>query len=194
MEPSTTTNTTTDATRAPQKNGMKKLTLDALARLDSDELGRLYANGKVKDVGALEGRPTGRMLAVRGLAKGRLSKAIRNFSGARAFPWGGKSFEGQGDAGRGVNRVHLGGRHNVFPFLTHVAPSVVDGAPCIALDYDLPDNPGLIRKVHDEVREVDAGLYLGPAMWKGEGAPALVLWFALDTRIQAAPIGTKQGR
>jgi hypothetical protein len=187
-----TTNTTNDA-RAPQKSVARKLDLDALARLDSDELGRLYDRGKVKDVGALEGRPTGRMLAVRGLAKGRLSKAIRNFSGSRAFPWGGKSFAGQGDAGTGVNRVHLGGRHNVFPFLTHVAPSVVDGAPCIALDYDLPDNPGLIRKIHDEVREVDEGLFLGPAMWKGEGAPALVLWFALDTRLQAAPIGTKQG-
>src|SRR5450432_2937921 len=101
--------TTTDAARAPQKNGMRKLTLDALSRLDSDELGRLYASGKVKEVGALEGRPTGRMLAFRGLKNGRLARAIRSFSGSRGFPWGGKSFEVQGDTGKGVNRVHLGG-------------------------------------------------------------------------------------
>jgi hypothetical protein len=41
------------------------------------------------------------------------------------------------------------------------------------------------------VREVAPGLYLGPAMWKTATAPAFVLWFALDTRVQAQPIGAK---
>jgi hypothetical protein len=187
------TTSVVESAYAPQKNVTRKLSLDSLARLDSDELGRLYANGKVKDVGALEGRPTGRMLAVRGLSKkSGVAKTIRRFAGSRGFPWGGKSFSGQGLAGNGVNRVHLGGRHTLFNFLTQVTPSVVDGTPCIALDYDLPDNPGFIRKIHDEVREVDEGLFLGPAMFKGQGTPALVLWFALDTKIQAPPIGTKR--
>ena len=60
-----------------------------------------------------------------------------------------------------------------------------------ALDYDLADNPWAIRQIHDEVREVSPGLFLGPAMWKTEGAPAFVLWFALDTRDQARPIGAR---
>lgn len=182
---------TSDTTRATTKS--RTLDLDALAALSGDALARLYSEGTVTDVGALAGRPTGRMLAVRGLDRGTAASAIRGFAGSRGFPWGGKSFSGSGRAGAGVNRVHLFGRHTLFPFLTKVGPSVVDGRPCIVLDYDLPDNPGVIRAIHDEVREVDAGLYLGPAMWKGEGAPAHVLWFALDTKLQAAPIGEKQG-
>ena len=62
------------------------------------------------------------------------------------------------------------------------SPSAVDGAPCIALDYDLPDNPGFIRAIHDEVREVESGLYLGPAMWKAKTGPRLVLGGSPSTR------------
>ena len=58
-----------------------------------------------------------------------------------------------------------------------------------ALDYDLADNPALIRAIHDEVREVAPGLFLGPAMWKSARGPTLVLWFALDTREQSSAIG-----
>jgi hypothetical protein len=184
--------TTTDAARAPKAADTEAHDLDSLAELSTSALGRLYARGRVTGVSPLEGRPRGRMLAVRGLDRGFVARALRSFSGSRSFPWGGKSFSGTGDAGAGVNRVHLGGRHQLFPFLTRVAPSVIDGAPCVALDYDLPDNPSFIRAIHDEVRDVGAGLYLGPAMWKSAAGPAFVLWFALDTRVQAPPIGTKR--
>ena len=60
-------------------------------------------------------------------------------------------------------------------------------------DYDLDANPVYIRHIHDEIREVSPGLFLGPAMWnralkrsgRGSGAPdkSLVLWFALDSRL-----------
>jgi hypothetical protein len=170
---------------------VQTLDLDALARMDVEALGRLYARGRVTTVAPLAGRPKGRMLAVRGLDRGGVFEALRRFAGARGFPWDGKSFAGTAERGTGVNRVRLGGRHQLFPFLTRVTASVVDGAPCVALDYDLPDNPGLIRKIHDEVRDIGGGLYLGPAMWKGEGAPAFVLWFGLDTRVQAAAPGEK---
>ena len=61
--------------------------------------------------------------------------------------------------------------------------TAVDGRRTIGRDYELADNPGLIRAIQDEVREIEPGLYLGPAMWKGaDGKKTLVLWFALDTR------------
>ena len=41
----------------------------------------------------------------------------------------------------------------------------------------------LLRSARDEVREVSPGLFLGPAMWKGARGKALVLWFALDSRL-----------
>ena len=187
--------TTTDTTRSTEARAHD---LDSLAALDCDALAAIYARGTVRGVGPLEGRPTGRMLAWKAISTGpssrarlraRLGDALRRFSASKGFPWGGKSFAGSGDSGSGVNRVHLGGRHQLFPFLTRVAPSVVDGKPCVVLNYDLEDNPGFIRAIHDEVREVAPGLYLGPAMWKSASGPKLVLWFALDTRLQAAPIG-----
>lgn len=174
------------------KNGSAgaELDLDALARLDSDALRDLYSRGaRPTNVDALEGNPRGRMLAVRSLDHGPIAKTLRSLAAAAFFPWGGKSFAGEGATGTGVNRLHLFGRHLLFPFHTRIQASAIDGAPCIALDYDLPDNPKLIRMIHDEIREVSPGLYLGPAMWKGADGPALVLWFALDTRVQSKPVG-----
>jgi hypothetical protein len=187
----TTTTTTTDANVARRSDAKDRgLDLDALARMDVEALGTLYRKGTTPpDVSGLEGHPRGRMLAVKALDRGRIFRALRGFSRASVFPWGGKSFSGRGQAGTGVNRVHLLGRHQLFPFHTRIQPSVIDGAPCVALDYDLPDNPAAIRAIHDEVREVAPGLFLGPAMAKTASGPSFVLWFALDTRVQAKPIG-----
>lgn len=167
-----------------------KLDLDALATLDVSTLGEMYAAApSPTSVSGLTGHPRGRMLAIRNLDRGAAFARIRGLAGAAAFPWGGKSFTGAGENGAGENRVHLMGRHRLFPFLTKVAPSQIDRRPCVVLDYALSDNPWLIRQIHDEVREIEPGLWLGPAMWKAEKGPALVLWFALDTRVQARPIG-----
>ena len=67
-----------------------------------------------------------------------------------------------------------------------VIARLLDGGPCVRLDYDLAVNPGAIRAIHDEVRQVRPGLFLGPAMLKRADAPRLVLWFALDTSVQSA--------
>ena len=191
METTQTVSTSPRSRSTATGAGAQALDLDALSRMDVVALGELYASGvRPARVDALEGNPRGRMLAVRTLDHGVAAGAIRSLAGASFFPWGGKTFAGRGAAGTGVNRLHLFGRHQLFPFHTRIAASAVDGAPCIALDYDLPDNPGVIRKIHDEVREVSPGLFLGPAMWKSaKGRPALVLWFALDTRAQSKPVG-----
>jgi len=182
---------TTQVTRGARAPGStRQRSLDDLSRLDTARLGELYARGTTPArLGVLEGHPRGRMLAVRTLDHGLPGRVLRQLAGAGAFPWGGKSFAGNGETGTGLNRVHLLGRHQLFPFLTSIRPSAVDGAPCVVLDYDLPDNPRLIRAIHDEIREIEPGLFLGPAMWKAAAGPRLVLWFALDTRVQAVAIG-----
>jgi hypothetical protein len=188
----TTTQETTPK-KATERRSAGALTLDQLARMDVAELGALYARGAMPDsLHALDGHPKGRMLAVRGLDRGSRGSLVRRLASAALFPWGGKSFTAKSDtSGRGVNRVHLGGRHQLFPFHTLVGSSSLDRRPCVILDYDLPDNPGFIRAIHDEVREIEAGLFLGPAMLKRTGSHAFVLWFALDTRAQQSPIGDK---
>ncbi len=164
--------------------------LDDLARLSDAELAELYDRGAPPtSLAALDGQPRGRMLAVRRLERGPVGRWLTRFAAHDRFPWGGKSFRADGETGRGINRVQLGGRHQLFPFRTATGPSELDGGPCVRLDYDLPVNPRIIRAIHDEVREVRPGLFLGPAMLKGSGGPRLVLWFALDTTVQsAAPV------
>ncbi|MBE7481936.1 MAG: hypothetical protein HS104_18405 [Polyangiaceae bacterium] len=163
-----------------------ELSLDDLARKSCAELEALYRGGSLPaSLRAVDGKLTGRMLAVRGLGSGPLAKGLRKLAASRAFVWGGKSFEAESDrAGRGINRVQAPGvlgRQNLFPFTTLFAASAIDGKPAIVLDYAHPENPPYIRAIHDEIREVAPGLYLGPAMWKTAKGPRTVLWFALDT-------------
>lgn len=167
-----------------------ELTLDALARRSYGALEALYKTAKnAKSIRAVDGTPKGRMLAVRFVDESPLGAFVRAFARSSHFVWDGKTFTSSSDQeGAGINRIQIPGalgRQSLFPFKTHFGPSAIDGAPALILDYDLPENPPWIRKIHDEVREVARGLFFGPAMWKGgkggEGR-ATLLWFALDTR------------
>lgn len=164
-----------------------KLTLDDLATRSFEDLESLYrAAPEPTTLRGPDGRPKGRMLAVRSLSDTPAGAWIRAFAGSKSFVWDGKTFTSHDDRhGEGVNRVQLAGvlgRQQLFPFATRIESSAIDGRQAIVLDYDLDANPFYIRKIHDEIREVDAGLYLGPAMWKAASGKVTVLWFALDTR------------
>ena len=158
--------------------------LDELAALPFGELEDRYRAGRVpSDMAAVDGALTGRMLAVRGL-RGPVARLLRRFAASPSFLWEGKTFHAEGkQSGRGINRIALRalGRQDLFPFTTHFGASAIDGSDALILDYDHPENPAYIRKIHDEIREVAPGVYLGPAMWKRAAGPATVLWFALDT-------------
>lgn len=153
--------------------------LDALAAMSFSELERLYRDAPAPIALELHGRPLGRMLAVRFTRA--LSGPLKRFAASSGFPWAGKTFARESETqGRGINRIRLGGRHQLFGFITRVQDSAVDGRPCIALDYEQSQNPGFIQAIHDEIREVSPGLWLGPAMWKTDSGPRTVLWFALN--------------
>jgi hypothetical protein len=162
-------------------------TLDSLSRKTSAELDALYRAATVsKTMHAADGPLVGRMLAVRGLP-GSLAEPVRRWAASRSFVWEGKTFQASSDTrGVGHNRVFVPGvfgRQNLFPFETRFGESAIDGKPTLILDYDLDVNPGYIRRIHDEIREVAEGLFLGPAMWKRGNDKTLVLWFALDSRL-----------
>ena len=159
-------------------------TLDALARLSPDELDALYRSATVSTtMRAADGALEGRMLAVKGLP-GVLAKPLRRWTASPSFVWEGKSFASTSDTrGTGINRVNgaaVLGRQTLFAFDTFFGPSAIDGKPTLILDYDLAVNPSYIRHIHDEVREVSPGVFLGPAMWKTATSKRMVLWFALD--------------
>ena len=173
--------------RVTEKSG---LTLDDLAGRSSAALAALYRKGTLPaSMRALDGAPRGRMLAVRGIEKTPLAKPTALFAGSEMFVWGGKSFQSTGTkSGMGVNRVSVPGvlgTQNLFPFDTLFGASAVDRKPALILNYDKPENPPYIRKVHDEIREVSPGVFLGPAMWKGARKKIHILWFALDLNDQS---------
>lgn len=181
----TQTPTTTPSTQS--LSARNSLTLDALAAMSLDELDALYRTATVsKSMHAADGALVGRMLTVRGIT-GPLASSLRKFAASRSFVWEGKSFQATSDTrGTGINRVSIPkalGRQNLFPFATSFGPSAIDGKPTLILDYALDVNPSYIQAIHDEIREVAPGLFLGPAMWKGKSKKTLVLWFALDSRL-----------
>lgn len=160
--------------------------LDSLARMSFEELDAAYRRATAPvSMRAADGALRGRMLAVRNL-RGGLAARLQRWAASPSFVWEGKTFASTSDSvGTGHNRVRVDGvlgRQNLFPFATRFDTSAIDGGRALVLDYDLAVNPPYIRRIHDEVREVEPGLLLGPAMWKRRDDKVLVLWFALDAR------------
>ena len=143
-------------------------TLASLAAHTSAELDARYrgATGSAS-MRAADGVLFGRMLAVPRLPRA-VASLVRRFAGSPSFVWEGKTFQASSETrGLGHNRVNLPralGRQNLFPFETLFGASAIDGKPTLILDYDLDVNPPYIRHIHDEIREVAPGLFLGPAM------------------------------
>lgn len=164
-------------------------TLDSLAAMTSAELENLYRSGSLpEDLSKINGRPKGRMLTVHRTDGTPVFSPIKALAAMNVFPWDGKSFTHTGAGkGTGINRVKmLVANFDWFPFETRVEPSAIDGKPCIYLDYEQSENPFFIARIHDEIREVSSGVFMGPAMWKrGAEGPLLILWFAVDFNNQA---------
>jgi hypothetical protein len=164
----------------------QRVSLDDLSALSFRELESLYRKGTVPpSLAAVNGSPQGRMLAVRRLDRGVVGALLRRVAASPAFVWAGKSFEAEtATNGSGINRLQAPsviGRQSLFPFATRFDASAIDGNRTIVLDYDRPENPPYIRRIHDEIREVSPGVFLGPAMWKTSRGATTLLWFSLDT-------------
>ncbi|HVR04026.1 MAG TPA: hypothetical protein VMT47_17960 [Polyangia bacterium] len=164
----------------PARAASRPTSLDHLAGLGPTVLQSLYEGARTPVLEAMDGPLVGRMLAVPVLPRW-MAGLLRWFAAWSRFPWRGKTFTARGDGkGEGINRVF--GERNPrrwFRFDTFVAPSRAGAFDAVQLDYDNPGNPGLIRAIKDEVREVAPGLYLGIAYLMWRGRPRLMLYFGL---------------
>jgi hypothetical protein len=148
----------------------------------------LFAGGQGFPLASLHGDPAGRALAVPGLDWGLGALIVRAIHGSSWQPWEGKSFGAKkisATENRGMNRIRWFGttfhRHARFEFKTYETASVIDGAPCVAIDYDVPSNFKFARPIYDELRLIADQLYLGRGMRRTKsGKTQLVVWFALD--------------
>jgi len=71
-----------------------------------------------------------------------------------------------------------------FPFRNRVAPGELDsGVDVLKIDYDFERNPQfVVRRILDELVQVDDGFYLGKILFRRQGAWASVGYFTLERR------------
>jgi hypothetical protein len=170
----------------------------AMLRLDRREglegLERQFAAGSAPQ--DLDGPMRGRLLATTlGYGLDGPFEAI----GRQWMPWRGKEISTE--AGEGRNLFTKGGiramrplfpsyqeTHDgptgptAFRFTTAVAGSETSPATkVLQIDYrDLPENPGLIRRILDELVQIDDEVYLGQALMLWRGRLQRVAWFSLE--------------
>ena len=171
----------------------------AMLRLDRPlgltELESCFAGGKAAE--GLVGHRRGRLLAT---TLGYGLDGVVEALGRVWMPWRGKVFLPH--AAEGLILFTPGGRRliraafpkyqgfsdveegtSAFRFVTGVGPSVTHpGTSVLRLDYHtITENPSFpVRRVLDELVQVEHGLYLGQALlWRG-GSPRRVAWLSLE--------------
>lgn len=123
------------------------LTLDRLERLSPGRLAELFTKAEVGR--PLAGCARGRLLYLTDRRLPKLKVKLAN------VVWRGK---GATEDGCFVNRW-VGGLETIDSRYV-LGPSWVDGRPAIIMEY--PPGTALFENMHDELREVAPGLYLGP--------------------------------
>ncbi len=117
------------------------------------------------------------------------------------MPWLGKSFEPSTATGVNVllpsartpmrviwrNYVperELADRIEAFPFRTRIAPGEVDpDVDVLKIDYDFEANPSfMIRRILDELVQVDSGFYLGKVLFRRQGSWVPIGYFTLESQ------------
>jgi hypothetical protein len=93
------------------------------------------------------------------------------------LPWFGKTFFVS--SRKGDNRLPF--FSHTFSFKTYSAKSIDGNNKVLVLDYNLESNPGIVRRVIDEVVEIGDNQYIGKAFVKGKKGrkPRLLAYFGL---------------
>ncbi|MDQ3940892.1 MAG: hypothetical protein M3238_06055, partial [Actinomycetota bacterium] len=76
----------------------------------------------------------------------------------------------------------LADRIEAFPFRTRVAPGELEPeVPVLKIDYNFEANPNLlIRRILDELVQIDDGIYLGKVLLRRQGAFKSIGFFSLE--------------
>ncbi len=130
-----------------------------------------------------------------------LSKLLDNFGrfvGDFYMPWLGKSFSAKSQEGVNVFTTsarpllkalwptyvperELSDRIEAFPLKTRVSRGAVDpDVEVLKIDYDFEANPPAVRRVLDELVQVDDGLYLGKVLYRWQSAFHPIGFFCLE--------------
>ncbi|HWI19261.1 MAG TPA: hypothetical protein VNT81_16015 [Vicinamibacterales bacterium] len=160
------------------------------------EMNEVFRGGRLPET-ALDGRTHGQMIAV-DIAPGITPVADALLT--NHMPWCGKTFNAAEATGNNllytsflpVARVLFpgyrgyvpegGGRMTAFPFRTYAGTGLKDpDRQVLKIDYDTPANPFLMRRILDELVQVNDNFYFGKAYFKLSSKSAhLLFYFALQ--------------
>lgn len=129
-----------------------------LSSLRGADLRELHATGTAPDPQELDGVIDGAVL------NGRLSLPVIRGLGL----WRGKVFSRDEDgAVVGLNRLGFGPLETRrYSFTARLARSLFDDREVIFLDHDNPSNPTSVRRFHDELVQMEDGLYLATSHYR----------------------------
>jgi len=129
-----------------------------LASLRGTNLRELHAKGICPPVKDLHGAIDGIVL------NGRLGAPLIRELGL----WRGKVFDrDEHGTVTGLNRLGVGPIEiRRYRFTARVAPSLFDDRDVVLLDHDRPENPAKVRRFHDELVEIEQGLYLATSHYR----------------------------
>jgi hypothetical protein len=148
-----------------------------LLRQRQSELDALFALLPAPTPARAEGVWHGTLMALRGLDRlpRPLVQGLYRLLAAPLNPWRGKSLGGDTGANRwfSVDGAAFG-RFRIRP-----AQSAVDGLPVLLLDYDVPENPALLRAIRGEARRLNEITLLARMNWQGRSGVQRVLYFTL---------------
>ena len=151
-----------------------------LVKLSRRELDGIFLSAQTPTMEELNGMVNGSVLAGLFALNNRL---VRIFLNLGWFVWRGKIFETAGEnEGRGINRFKIG----PFRFLryrcaTRITGPLVGTTDVFCLNYDLPGNPWYIRRVRDDIKKIDNGLFLGTANFRSFGKYRFTVYFLLQS-------------
>jgi hypothetical protein len=159
-----------------------------------ERLGELFASGRTP--AHPEGFLRGSLVATSTWGP---TDALLQRVAAVYMPWLGKSFDPASLSGVNVLKTsartpmkvlwpnyvperELADRLEAFPFRTRIAPGELDpDVDVLKIDYNLDTNPTfLIRRILDELVEVDDGLFLGKILMRRRGSWSLLGYFSLE--------------
>lgn len=142
-----------------------------LASLRGQDLRALHTHGSLPSLDELNGSIDGAVL------NGRLGQPlVRDLR-----LWRGKTFEhDRNDAVTGFNRLGVGPLEiRRFQFTARVAQSLFSDREVVFLDHDNANNPGYVRRFHDELVAIEDGLYLATSHYRDGERLRYLCHFAL---------------
>ena len=142
-----------------------------LATLRGQDLRALHAQGSAPSLDELNGSIDGAVL------NGQLGRPlVRDL-----HLWRGKLFEhDKHNAVTGLNRLGVGPLEiKRFQFAARVAQSLFSDREVVFLDHDNDNNPGYVRRFHDELVAIDQGLYLVTSHYRDGDRLRYLCHFAL---------------